>query len=152
MRIGVFQAQPTLPQGVLACLAEHPPGTTDCDFPLGADPLLATYQDALRDAVERNPGVTLLDPTAWICPGGTCPALIDGVRVHIDDNHVSEEFVLAHERELGLLAATSRTRRRRAGMTSAARPVPGPPRRGRGFRVRRGRYWRHRLARKGFAD
>jgi peptidoglycan/LPS O-acetylase OafA/YrhL len=103
VRIGVFQAQPTLPQGVLACLAEHPPGTTDCDFLLSADPLLATYQDALRDAVERSPGVTLLDPTAWICPGGTCPALIDGERVHIDDNHVSEEFVLAHERELGIL-------------------------------------------------
>ena len=77
----------------LACLAEHPQGTTACDFPLASDPLLSTYREALRDAVARHPGVTLLDPTSWICPDGTCPALIDGVRVHIDDNHVSEEFV-----------------------------------------------------------
>jgi peptidoglycan/LPS O-acetylase OafA/YrhL len=103
VRIGVMQAQPTLPQGVLACLAEQPQGTTACDFPLASDPLLWTYREALRDAVERHPGVTLLDPTPWICPDGTCPALTDGVRVHIDDNHVSEAFVLAHERELAAL-------------------------------------------------
>ena len=72
-------------------------------FPLASDPLLSTYREALRDAVARHTGVTLLDPTSWICPDGTCPALIDGVRVHIDDNHVSEAFVLAHERELAAL-------------------------------------------------
>jgi peptidoglycan/LPS O-acetylase OafA/YrhL len=106
VRIGVIQVQPTLPQGVLSCLAEQPRGTTACDFPVTSDPLLPAYREAVEDIVDRHRHVTLLDPTPWICPEGTCPALIDGVRVHIDDNHVSEAFVLAHEQDLaGMLSA-----------------------------------------------
>ncbi|MFY9914081.1 MAG: acyltransferase family protein, partial [Nocardioidaceae bacterium] len=49
--IGVMQVQPTLPQGVLACLAEHPDDSAACDFPLSADAALPSYTSEMRDVV-----------------------------------------------------------------------------------------------------
>lgn len=99
-QVGVMQVDPTLPEGILACLADHGGATSPCDFPLGSDPLFAPYAAELREVVAGHPGVTLLDPTPWTCPDQICPAVIDGDKVHIDDNHLGEDFVVSHRHDL----------------------------------------------------
>ncbi len=104
--LGVMQVQPTLPQGILACLAGHAHDSTACDFPLSADAALPSYTSEMRLVVGQHRHVTLLDPTPWICPAGMCPALSDGIKVHTDDDHLGADFVAAHARDLARLLAT----------------------------------------------
>ena len=88
------QLQPTLPERIPACLIKHGEGTTDCDFPLSVDQRYLPYREALKELDGRNGGrVRVVDPTGIACPGGTCPAIIDDVIVHRDDNHLSATFV-----------------------------------------------------------
>ena len=40
----------------------------------------------------RRSGVTPVDLTEWICPDGMCPAVIGGVVVYLDDNHLTWSY------------------------------------------------------------
>jgi peptidoglycan/LPS O-acetylase OafA/YrhL len=43
-------------------------------------------------AATGNPGVELLDLTRWICPAESCPAVIGGVVVYRDGNHLTATY------------------------------------------------------------
>ncbi|MBX3313797.1 MAG: acyltransferase [Actinobacteria bacterium] len=100
----VNQLLPTLPERIPACLVEHGEGTTDCDFPVSVDQRVIPYQAAVTALDGTHDGqVRVVDPTSFACPGGTCPAIIDDVIVHRDDNHLSATFVRRHAADYAAL-------------------------------------------------
>ena len=46
-------------------------------------------------ASARKAGVAFLDPTAWLCPSQPCPAVIGGVLVFRDGDHMTATFAAA---------------------------------------------------------
>ena len=109
--VAVSTIVPTLAERVPACLIDHGPDTTRCDFPVAADVDGARANEvitALGQGTAGDPGaVVVVDPIPLACPDGVCPALIDGVIVHRDDNHLSATFVAARADELGALLAAA---------------------------------------------
>jgi len=100
----VNQLLPTLPERIPACLVDHGEGTTACDVPMSVDDRIGPYRDAVAELDGSNGGlVQVIDPTTFACPGGTCPAVIDDVVVHRDDNHLSATFVRDHAEDYGEL-------------------------------------------------
>ncbi len=94
-RVVVAETLPQMDLRVPACLAEHGADTDACDVPLADDARVVPYNEALRDVVAGRDEVTLVDPTPIVCPDGVCPAMIDGVVVHRDDDHISATFARA---------------------------------------------------------
>lgn len=81
-----------------------------CDF-READGLL---DDAVAQAARTTPGVRLIDSTALFCSDGTCPAVIGGVVVYRQVQHVTRTFsrsmapVIEPEVTAAVRAATDR--------------------------------------------
>jgi hypothetical protein len=69
------------------CLAAHWSDLARCALPV-ADAQPATFL-AAEVAMAEAAGVTLIDPTAWICPDGTCPWILGGRIAYRDDHHLS---------------------------------------------------------------
>ena len=95
------EALPTLPEPVPACLMEHGEGTRDCDFRTADDRRVGVYNEALRafDGSRRG-RVRVADLSTIPCPGGRCPAVVDGLVVRRDDNHLTAAFTREHADEL----------------------------------------------------
>ena len=91
-QVVVARTTPNIDWRVPACLAEHGSGTTECDMPLANDVGVVPYNEVIDGLPKQVPGVTVVDPTPIVCPDEMCPAMIDGVIVHRDDDHVSASF------------------------------------------------------------
>ena len=102
---------PTLAERVPACLIDHGPDSTRCDFPVADDPDGAAANEVIAALAHGEPGepgaVLVVDPIPIPCPDGLCPALIDDVIVHRDDNHLSATFVAAHATDFGTLLSSA---------------------------------------------
>lgn len=92
-QVVVSEIPPTLPERVPACLIEHGEGTSACDFPVDGDADVVPYDEAIRALADPVAGVTVVDLTPLSCPDGICPAMVDGIIVHRDDNHLSATWV-----------------------------------------------------------
>ncbi|WP_257513270.1 acyltransferase family protein [Microbacterium sp. zg.Y909] len=54
---------------------------------------LADVMSAVNPASRlADEGVAVADLTAYLCPNGTCPAVIGGVVVYLDDNHLTRSY------------------------------------------------------------
>jgi hypothetical protein len=111
----VSRILPTMPERVPACIAEH--GVAwKCDFDVARDRRVGTYNEALERVRLEHDRVAVLDPTPMVCPDGRCPAIVDGVVVHRDDNHVSATYVRSITETFAALldGAAGRARQARA--------------------------------------
>ena len=72
---------------VPSCVEQHGDGSA-CDVS-EADALL---DDPVAQAARTTPGVTLIDSTAMFCADGTCPAVIGGVVVYRQVQHVTQTY------------------------------------------------------------
>jgi peptidoglycan/LPS O-acetylase OafA/YrhL len=72
---------------VPSCVEQHGDGAA-CDVS-EADSLL---DDPVAQAARTTPGVTLIDSTAMFCTDGTCPAVIGGVVVYRQVQHVTQTY------------------------------------------------------------
>ncbi|MCI0159186.1 acyltransferase [Leifsonia shinshuensis] len=76
--------------GYLDCIHAHPTtATTACALPQGE--AFAGY-DAQSAAAERVKGVTVLDYTRYFCQSGRCPAVIGGVIVYRNNDHLTGTY------------------------------------------------------------
>ncbi len=83
---------PLSPDDLDVCAAWHAEDLDACTVPAGpavAGSGLPVQEEAAASAGE---GVTLLDLTPWICPGGRCPVVIGHVAVHRPGNHVTATY------------------------------------------------------------
>ena len=96
---------PTLPERVPACLIDHGSRDGRCDFPLAGDERVGAYNEVIDALPQAHEGVVVVDPVSFVCPDGICPAVIDGLIVHRDGNHLTASFARARADELAELAA-----------------------------------------------
>ncbi|MBM6404784.1 acyltransferase [Phycicoccus sp. CSK15P-2] len=92
MPVVVIGDSPVSPDDLDVCAAWHPEELEACTFP--AEPsVAASALPVQREAVaEAGEGVTLLDLTSYICPGGECPVVIGHVAVHRAGDHVTATY------------------------------------------------------------
>lgn len=101
-RVLVSTAEPNMPERIPACLIAHGRDSTACDFPLSETKAPDAYNRVIRGFASHS-DVGVVDTTPLICPDGTCPAVIDGVIVHRDDDHISASFARHRADDLGAL-------------------------------------------------
>jgi peptidoglycan/LPS O-acetylase OafA/YrhL len=73
------------------CLAKANGVQGACSFAFGASP----YPDrtsAIAASRAASPSLTYRNPAAWFCSDGRCPAVIGGVVVYVDDDHMSSTY------------------------------------------------------------
>ncbi|GAA3535650.1 hypothetical protein AFL01nite_07960 [Aeromicrobium flavum] len=81
---------PRLAGDTLDCLRDVEPGRwAECDVP--QDEVVREF-DPFEPAAERAGGAHFVDTTGFFCVAGTCPAVIGGVNVYRDYNHVSATY------------------------------------------------------------
>ncbi|MBT1624507.1 acyltransferase [Curtobacterium flaccumfaciens pv. oortii] len=92
---------------VPSCVEQHGDGAA-CDF-AEADGLL---DDPIAQAARSTPGVTLIDSSAMFCADGTCPAVIGGVVVYRQVQHVTQTYArsMAPFLQPEVVAAVARAR------------------------------------------
>jgi hypothetical protein len=91
-RIAII-GETTLPgENIPECLSVHPDDFSACARPAGSTPI-----EFLRQGYEiaANEGAHYVDPTRWICPGGSCPAVIGNMLVYSDTTHLAHPFVIS---------------------------------------------------------
>ncbi len=64
-----------------------------CSRRLSETSRIATVNGWLKEAVATVPNTAMLDFSSWVCPSGRCRALIDGVVVFRDAQHLTDSFV-----------------------------------------------------------
>lgn len=74
---------------VYECVAQNPDDFTTCDFPaeVGRGTL------PLKEASDQLEGTEFIDLSSWLCPGGTCPAVIGNVLVYRQGSHVTASYI-----------------------------------------------------------
>ncbi|SHF69228.1 Peptidoglycan/LPS O-acetylase OafA/YrhL, contains acyltransferase and SGNH-hydrolase domains [Jatrophihabitans endophyticus] len=88
-RVLVIRDNPSFDERVPTCVLSHARKLSKC---------AETRKHALRSASDlhaarRVPGVDVLDLTTTYCPGGHCPATLDGTLAYRDDNHLTLEMI-----------------------------------------------------------
>jgi peptidoglycan/LPS O-acetylase OafA/YrhL len=98
----VIGDSPLSPDDLDVCADRHPRELTRCAFP--AVPAIAgSALPVQREAAAAaGPGVSLVDLTAWICPGGVCPVVIGNVAVHRSGDHVTATYASTLAPQVGL--------------------------------------------------
>lgn len=92
------------------CVAANEDEVTACAEP--AAEVLHTHEDPVIAAFRQHPDVHHIDLTPWLCPEGTCPAVIGRTLVYSDNNHLTQTYARslaqALERQLtpGVQSAT----------------------------------------------
>ena len=116
----------TLPgENIPECLSAHPDDFSACARPAGSTPSEFIRQGS---AIAANEGAHYVDPTPWICPGGSCPAVFGNMLVYSDTTHLAQPFVLslADRLEASLEPALTQASVRGSSST-AARPSASSP-------------------------
>jgi peptidoglycan/LPS O-acetylase OafA/YrhL len=73
-----------------ACVAQHDDDPAVCDMDAATS---LRHDDYLADAAAATPGVRVVDLTRFFCGDGTCPAVIGGVLVYRDSDHITRAMV-----------------------------------------------------------
>ncbi len=111
--VAVIGVTPEAPDDPPACLSENPGSVLACATPV--DRAVDTAWLATEAAVAAEADATYIDPTAWVCPTGPCPAVIGRFLVYRDTHHLATPFAAA---------LASRLAGRLPDLGSAERPVP----------------------------
>lgn len=119
--------KPTMPMEVYRCGDWFNRGNPDCAIPPGGTAAerwrrMAPTREAMRRVVAGMPGVTLWDPTLWLCRNEECPAYLQGRPLYFDMDHLSG---YANDRLTGpLLAAVRSALAHRKSAVTAHRADP----------------------------
>jgi peptidoglycan/LPS O-acetylase OafA/YrhL len=86
---------------VATCVASHLDDVKACNLPLSraymvqqdnGDMVKQPRHQAVNQALQKVPGVTLVDPAGWMCADNVCPAVVGNLLVFRDTAHLSVEF------------------------------------------------------------
>ncbi len=94
VHIGRIVSTPQLPSDPIDCLATK--SDDDCAMPKDAslNPVTPYFQAEKQGADAVDPAIPVLDLTNELCPGDTCPVVIDGVVVYSDEGHLNQDFTM----------------------------------------------------------
>ena len=91
--VAVIGVTPEAPDDPPACLSENPGSVLACATPV--DRAVDAAWLATEAAVAEKADATYIDPTAWVCPTGPCPAVIGRFLVYRDTHHLATPFAAA---------------------------------------------------------
>jgi peptidoglycan/LPS O-acetylase OafA/YrhL len=91
--VAVIGVTPEAPDDPPACLSENPGSVLACATPVAR--AVDTAWLAIEAAVAEEADATYIDPTAWVCPTGPCPAVIGRFLVYRDTHHLATPFAAA---------------------------------------------------------
>lgn len=103
-RLVIIGPSPVQRFAAVHCLSLRP--SADCGVGIGE--LLhyvSAAETAIRSVVMRNQNIRIFDPLSFMCSAETCPALIDGVIVYTDDEHITRTYALAQASRFTSLVA-----------------------------------------------
>jgi peptidoglycan/LPS O-acetylase OafA/YrhL len=109
-RVVVLRDTPHAPYDIPACISWDPSASTRCDFPRTRD----GHSDDAEVLAERQAGVPRFaysDPAPVVCPKAMCRAVVNGVIVYRDDNHLTAAFAASHWRQFAAALTIWRTLR-----------------------------------------
>ena len=95
VHIGRIVSTPQLPDDPIDCLAKGK-SDDDCATPrdVALDPVTPYFEAEARAADAVDPAIPVLDLTSELCPGDTCPVVIDGTVVYSDKGHLNQDFTM----------------------------------------------------------
>jgi hypothetical protein len=105
-KVGVIVSTPQLPWDVPACLSAHKSDVTACEADKGTAfgwRRLLTERAAVKDLGER---AKVVDMSKWLCPGDTCPAVLNGYIAWRDYFHLTATFATTLAPALAALLPT----------------------------------------------
>jgi peptidoglycan/LPS O-acetylase OafA/YrhL len=74
------------------CLAKVTPARANEECSLDRSERLEHWYDALSAAARRTPGAEVIDLTPFLCDEETCPVVVGGVNVYVDNNHLTVTY------------------------------------------------------------
>ncbi|MFZ9629996.1 MAG: acyltransferase family protein [Ilumatobacteraceae bacterium] len=86
----VIADTPRPDRSVPACLAENRSSVQSCTVTVDTG-RVAALDDWLRTTTDAA-RVGFVEPSAWLCEGGHCPAVVGDLLVYRDDNHLCDQF------------------------------------------------------------
>jgi len=90
-RVVLLQDVPVPGYDMPGCVAAHLASVRDCTFPVArAYSFPARHRVLATDAA--GAGFKVVDPAAWICSNGTCPAVVGNVLAYRDQTHLTAAF------------------------------------------------------------
>jgi len=91
-RIVYLEDTPYPGKNIASCVAAHLDNVRPCNFALKNAYTYPARHQAITEAMRQLGGVTLINPAAWICPKGACPAIVGNLLTYRDQSHLSVEF------------------------------------------------------------
>ena len=109
-RVILLRDTPRAPQNIPACISWDPAESAACDFRRPRD----GHSDDAEYAAERaagTPAALYASTTAVVCPHAVCAAVVDGIIVFRDDNHLTAAFAALRWRQLANALGSANVKR-----------------------------------------
>ena len=90
-RVVIIEPIPETKTSMVSCLTQGG-DTGRCDQPVSVKPGTVAVEKILRAAALANPTVVTVSVDELICPDLSCPAVVNGIPTHRDEQHITVEF------------------------------------------------------------
>lgn len=93
-KIVIIEPMPETTTSMLDCLSTGA-DPTSCDQKVDVKTGTKSFEKITRAIAKGNPNVLSVSFDELICPGGTCPAEVDGIPTHRDNQHLTWDYAEA---------------------------------------------------------
>ncbi len=93
-KIVIIEPMPETKTSMLDCLSTGV-NPASCDQEADEKTGARSFEEIIRTIAKDNPNIASVSLDELICPGGTCPAKINGIPTHRDNQHLTWDYAEA---------------------------------------------------------
>ena len=93
-KIVIIEPNPETKTSMLDCLSTGA-DPASCDQKVDVKTGTQSFEEVARAIANKNPNIVSVSLDELICPGGTCPAEVDGIPTHRDNQHLTWDYAEA---------------------------------------------------------